>query len=77
MSAVRAARRPCSSNHNISLKEWERDGWTYHAKGQCLALERHQISYCPFRNLAFSFSGFTASPHAFWVDELELTFNEP
>ncbi|KAG1808566.1 hypothetical protein EV424DRAFT_1574099 [Suillus variegatus] len=33
MSAVRAARRPCSSNHNVSLKEWERDGWTYHAKG--------------------------------------------
>lgn len=36
MSAVRAASR-LSSNvpdyHNISLKEWERDGWTYHAKG--------------------------------------------
>lgn len=30
MSAVRAASRP---SPNIHLKEWERDGWTYHAKG--------------------------------------------
>ncbi|KAG1858071.1 hypothetical protein DFJ58DRAFT_877132, partial [Suillus subalutaceus] len=36
MSAVRAAGRLSSNvpdHHNISLKEWERDGWTYHAKG--------------------------------------------
>ncbi|KAG2350074.1 hypothetical protein BDR05DRAFT_995015 [Suillus weaverae] len=35
MSAVRAASRPSNipDDHNISLKEWERDGWTYHAKG--------------------------------------------
>ncbi|KAG1890819.1 hypothetical protein F4604DRAFT_1702475 [Suillus subluteus] len=36
MSAVRAAARLSSNvpdHHNISLKEWERDGWTYHAKG--------------------------------------------
>ncbi|KAG2146215.1 hypothetical protein DEU56DRAFT_731670 [Suillus clintonianus] len=37
MSAVRAASRSSPSNvpdgRNISLGEWERDGWTYHAKG--------------------------------------------
>lgn len=35
MSAVRAASRLSNvlDHHNITLKEWERDGWTYHAKG--------------------------------------------
>jgi CDP-diacylglycerol--glycerol-3-phosphate 3-phosphatidyltransferase len=37
MRALRAARRSSPSNvadgHHVSLKEWERDGWTYHAKG--------------------------------------------
>ncbi|KAJ8589133.1 hypothetical protein M405DRAFT_792031 [Rhizopogon salebrosus TDB-379] len=37
MKAARTASRASPSNitdgHNVSLREWERDGWTYHAKG--------------------------------------------
>ncbi|OJA17034.1 hypothetical protein AZE42_03559 [Rhizopogon vesiculosus] len=37
MRAVKAASRSSPSNvaggHSVSLREWERDGWTYHAKG--------------------------------------------
>jgi len=42
MRALRAARRSSPSNvadgNYVSLKEWERDGWTYHAKGWFLGV---------------------------------------
>jgi CDP-diacylglycerol--glycerol-3-phosphate 3-phosphatidyltransferase len=35
MRSARTAARvaPPSSEHGLTLKEWEREGWTYHAKG--------------------------------------------
>ncbi|KAI0958048.1 hypothetical protein AcW1_006238 [Taiwanofungus camphoratus] len=35
MKAVRAAGRDAADNYSsgIQLSEWEKDGWTYHAKG--------------------------------------------
>jgi len=33
MGAVRRAGRQWASGHGVELSEWEKQGWTYHAKG--------------------------------------------
>ncbi|KAG1723708.1 hypothetical protein EDB19DRAFT_348034 [Suillus lakei] len=64
MSAIRAASRSSPSNlpndHNISLREWERDGWTYHAKGIWLS---PSVDSPPVLTL-------------FGINEFELTFSK-
>ena len=78
MRAVRAADRLSDQrNDAVTLSEWERQGWTYHAKGNLhhslattgmLMLSRHLV--VPLQRL---------SPHVdnVWLDESELAVREP
>lgn len=87
MRAVRAAGREWPSEipledlrePGVQLSEWERDGWTYHAKGTCTHyvssvscsdLDRH----C--RHMAPSNPFITSMPHIIRLNKFELALRQ-
>lgn len=63
----------------VQLNEWERDGWTYHAKGSVSTRTVTVLSLTStfFRDLATPQSCRRSLPDSLWVDESQLTLCEP
>jgi hypothetical protein len=52
MNAVRLANREssnASSGMGVQLSEWEKSGWTYHAKGKCYISGIHRYERTFFK----------------------------
>jgi CDP-diacylglycerol--glycerol-3-phosphate 3-phosphatidyltransferase len=78
MEAVRASHSqdPRHISGLVDLKEWNRPGWTYHAKG---TLTSWFYLYVPIglfvcRDLAFTKAGHSTHSHTLWLYKPELAF---
>jgi len=81
MHAVDAAGRGWSTDHSgVQLSEWERDEWTYHAKGDVNRSEqnRARTKYAPQkkRNLALPQLWRATRALPLWLDEPQFAFCE-
>lgn len=72
-TAAAAAAEKRKIGHGVELTEWEREGWTYHAKGEAfLLLGEPRAGFIgplltqrdPSRRLALTLSKATPAPHA-------------
>ena len=67
---------------SVELREWNRHGWTYHAKGVLVAflpsvLDLNRPSGPSIRDLAFTKSRISTHPHALWFYEPQLALCSP
>jgi len=83
MTAVRASQpqNPRSVPGSVELKEWNRQGWTYHAKGAPTAFP-HELKltvawFINCRDLAFTKSRVSARPHPLWFNKPQLALGTP
>ena len=68
MAAVQSARRS-----GVSLNEWEKDGWTYHAKGlSYLNFLTFLPSHHATRHMDSTHPNITSGPNSLWFDQPEL-----
>ena len=79
MKAVRASHSqdPRHISALVDLKEWNRHGWTYHAKGMLTP----PLRYYPYvsiificRDLAFTKARLSTHSHTLWLYKPELAF---
>jgi len=66
MKAVEEAGR--LSAEGISLTEWEKPGWTYHAKGVFFFLTTYALISNIFRRMGISKSIKPSDPNPFWIN---------
>lgn len=79
MRAVRkAGRLPSSELAGITLEEWEKEGWTYHAKGEVVILQILQIVLNKlYRSMVEADEGLRSISYTLRIDKSELAISKP
>lgn len=78
MRAVRAAGRLSHQRDDaVTLSEWERQAWTYHAKGSFRHSRTVAGMLMLFRYLAIPFQRQPTHVDNVWLDKSELTVRKP
>jgi hypothetical protein len=84
MAAVRSfqTQDPQSIPGSVELREWNRHGWTYHAKGVVVAFSplcwnQLSVSCIHYRHLVFTESRVSTHPHTLWFHKPQLALCPP